>query len=198
MKPIRVFIIGPPASGKSTARLYLEEYLRDMNMDFCSIGIDEAHRELSLAGNCSDQYRIEDDGSLVLLNREVQIPLAVDWLVKWADSQQSSFLLELAHDNVVEALELFNVHVVRHSLLLHVTAPVDLRIERNTKRGESRVPPEIVRSYPDSLRSDEITRLLSLGFVIDYVETSTNLEATKNDVAFKIRKYLFANCSNDE
>lgn len=182
--PPRVFVIGPPASGKTTTRDFVAEWLRKRGATVVVLGIEEAHRELLPPDGEDGSYHYDDYGALVLHARERQIPSALDLLARQSRAARAAagFVMELAHARVGDALLSVGGELLDGALVLHLTAPLALRLRWNAQRKSSRVPEEIVRSYAERLSAEEERRIESTGASLFKLEAD-NLEDLRTQAA---------------
>lgn len=188
----RIFIIGSPAAGKTTLRTLIIDWMASQGHKVAILGIEEANRALFPPNADDDTYIYTEEGSIILLQRDTQIPLTLSWLAtQCAEAARSTgFILELAHQKIGDALTAIAGDLLQGSLILHLSAPLELRLQRNAQRKALRIPPEIVVSIPEKLTPAEVTELTTKGATLMWFQTSEDLPSVWIRVQQGILTYL--------
>lgn len=141
-----LFIIGKPASGKSTvSRIVLAALeLSDSNY----LPIDKAHRVICDPQVESPLYSYLEGGKLVFHDREAMMRQALLWLAREADRlllqkpPVRPICFEFSHYNYAEAFAIFGLEKMRRAAVLEVTAPESVIRQRNQNRPLADQVPE--------------------------------------------------------
>ncbi len=144
--PDYLFIIGKPASGKSTISRIVLNVLDLPDSSF--LPIDKAHRVICDPQVKSPLYSYLEGGKLVFHDREAMMREALLWLTREAGRllQQKTLVrpvcFEFSHYNYVEAFTIFGLEKMRHAAVLEVTAPDSVIRQRNQNRPLADQVPE--------------------------------------------------------
>jgi nucleoside phosphorylase len=197
----RIFLTGPPAAGKTTARETVLETLAQGGWgNTRELGMEEALRELlqpdlTASDETSKQsYQLDVDGALILNNRETQLPEALALLVDHcfaADRDGHGFVAEIAYKDphlvLLGPLRL----LLRGALVLHLRAGLEERLRRNQRRGPLRMPEEIVREYQDNLEDAQANALERAGAELRVFHTTrVSPDQTQSEVANTVGNFL--------
>lgn len=159
----RIIVIGGVAAGKTTARAIITKALASLGITPRILGIEEAHRQLCPPPAQPGQYHFDEQDALILERRETQIPEALSLLVKQCQESMDNFVLELAVKDVVEALMDRFATFLPQAIIVNVSAPLSIRLVRNSSRGRLRMPMELFGLLSDSLSSTDRERLRRAG-----------------------------------
>lgn len=165
--PLKLLIVGAPASGKTTVREFATDWLAEHGMHPVVTGIEEMHRARSRSDAQGDTYEYRDDGSLVLHDRARQIPAALADLVSVCGraSGDVGFVAECAHEDNREVLQAFEQYLLG-MVVLHVDAPLSQRLQRNQSRPGQSIPAAIVESYGGDLTPELVAMASRRGAVV--------------------------------
>jgi len=159
----RIFLIGPPAAGKTVATDYLLSHMLFSSHNLAHYSVELAHRQLcpeSLSGD----YAYDCDGALILHSPETQVPEALALLASQCrQSSQTGFIAELTHPSVATVFATFFADLLSGSLIIHISAPLGLRLARNEARRCLRVPRSVVEAVGDVLSPAELRYFSSAG-----------------------------------
>ncbi len=191
----RIFILGPPASGKTTARLVIKKLLLERNINILVVGIEESLRVLCPHDVTNKNYIYKNDGSLILLKPTKIINRALEHLI-WVCNENltNGFLVEIAHLNLSSIITKFPNNLFNDSLILHIDAPLEKRFQRNLLRKKLKMPERIIKQY-SSLSSNDFIFLKSNGANVISVDDVDKLSDFKLLIyesvsAWLDRKYL--------
>lgn len=141
-----LFIIGKPASGKSTVSRIVLEMLDLPDSNF--LPIDKAHRVICDPQVQSPLYSYLEGGRLVFHDREAMMREALHWLV-WEANRLLQHnppirpvCFEFSHYNYAEAFAIFGLEKMRYAAVLEVTAPESVIRQRNQNRPLADQVPE--------------------------------------------------------
>jgi predicted kinase len=186
----RIFLFGPQAAGKSTLRPYIADWWRLRGIRLPQLGIEEAQRQLCPADRKSRAYRYDENGALILIERERLVQEALELLAdRCRRAAAGGFIAELAHRQLGTVTSTLGRELFIGSLAVFLTAPLAVRLERNRWRGASRVPEDIVRAYPEHLSPEERSELLDLGSSLYVLETNSSMERTLATIEQELMRY---------
>lgn len=183
-RTLRVFVLGPPAAGKTTVRSLVSRWLSEKGHPVAILGIEEMHRELLPQGQEDGTYRYDASGALELLEADRQVAAALALLVQRCRQAAGStgFVVEFTHRNYVHALNAFDSDVLTGAIVLYVSAPLLKRRERNAARGSGRVPERIVEEYPEDLGPDVGQLFIAKGATLELIDAGGSREELERRV----------------
>lgn len=141
-----LFIIGKPASGKSTISRIVLEILDLPDSNF--LPIDKAHHVICDPQVQSPLYSYFEGGQLVFHDRETMMREALLWLAHEAnrlllqEPLVRPICFEFSHYNYSEAFAIFGLEKMRRAAVLEVTAPDAVIRQRNENRPLADQVPE--------------------------------------------------------
>ncbi len=141
-----LFIIGKPASGKSTVSRIVLEVLKLSDSNY--LPIDKAHRVICDPHVQSPLYSYLEGGKLVFHDREAMMREALLWLAREANRlllqkpPVRPICFEFSHYNYAEAFAIFGLEKMRRAAVLEVTAPESVIRQRNQNRPLADQVPE--------------------------------------------------------
>jgi hypothetical protein len=194
-RPPCVFILGGPAAGKTTLRDGLAEWLIREGIPAARTGIEEAQRACFPppgAPTIVGDYEYTRHGSLVLKDRERQIPLAYNRLggmvLDLRNEERRAVLVEFTHPRLRWAFDELGKHLLKRAAVLYLHAPVEIRLARNQKRLHlpSHVPDDVIIAYDGTLDEE-------LGVFLKEQDASVNwIDATgePGEILSKARTFL--------
>lgn len=200
MKLPRIFLTGAPAAGKTTQRKLLLDHLGSRGYRPASLGIEEIHRELLPPDSDTSDYRYDDSGALILLKPAVQIPRSLALLQDRcsAATEKAGFVLELAHHDLLEALSGFSSIALEGALLLHLSAPTELRVQRNRKRTFSHIPTNIVTAYPSDLTTRDQRAIIKLGCIVELLDAAQPVKRVSSKISAIVDSHLRSTSHSQE
>ena len=179
----RVVLIGPAGAGKTTALGVAVEVLRGIGWSGDIISIEECQREVCPRGREDGTYFYDSDGALVLLKREEQAAAARERFVeRLGAALHRGFVAELGQPQASGFLIERLSPVLDGVLVLHVTAPLSVRKQRNECRTDLRMPDAVLTWIEEQLTPDSVDRLKKLGAIVRNVDSNVPLQAFLEDV----------------
>lgn len=190
--PPKIFLVGPPASGKTTAMGVIEKQLGQIEMHPRLLSIHDIHIELSANPMYRDRYKRDQNDMLLIHEREKQIPLAMKSLSEKCEScrNDSGFVVEFAHESMIDAIKLFSDELMHASLVIFITAPVDTRLTRNEARGHLKTPPDIVESYSDTVSDKFAYKIRKCNARLVRVDSDCTIDVFKERIQTTIRNSI--------
>jgi thymidylate kinase len=189
--PPRIVITGPPASGKTTVRGVVVQWLTEQGGPVESVSVDNAIRRLYPMDRESADYQYDEHGAIVLHRPEDQIRPAVHDAIERCRqaSGRGGFVFELASN---ECEELFRVgrEILGGALIVALSAPVELRSRRNAARGRTLIPDDRLRQYPDRLSTEWTDAFEAAGAHVASVDGSRALELVTAEVLERVAREL--------
>lgn len=151
----KISLIGLPASGKTTAGGYIHQWSKGQGYDLARRPIDAIHRELFPPGGPAEgqEYRYHPGGILEFLQPDILIPQSVCRLIEVCHedvSAQKGFVMECSISELTGAVRdnVFDVRsLLSGALLIVVSAPLSMRMERNRARSPNERVPDHVMEY---------------------------------------------------
>jgi tetratricopeptide (TPR) repeat protein len=191
--PQKIFIIGAPAAGKSTAAEVLNEIMISFKVKPSIISIHDIHVMLQKCPGNENLYSLAEDKSLVINDRNVAIEKAFQKLQAHCAEQSSigGFVAEFASSSL--DIELYRFEdLLNGALVLLIVAPEAIRTARNLQRPGKRVPSEIVKGYADCLDDMTIHVLSNCGAKIIKVSSDCPYELFKTRITNSYKLYYNA------
>lgn len=160
-----IMLVGPPAAGKTFSINLIEGvFLSEWKNECHIISIEACQRTVCPSDQHSTEYYYNDDGALILLERERLASLARSEFIR--QCKKSLFTAAIAECGQPNALR----HVLnelpeflRGALVLHITAPLVVRTERNALRGSLRMPTEVLKWIDEHLDDQAQKELEKIG-----------------------------------
>jgi hypothetical protein len=184
----RIIVIGGVAAGKTTARSIITKVLASLEIMPAILGIEEAHRQLCPPPARPGLYHFDKQGALILERRETQIPQALSLLTEQCQKSMYRFVLELAVKDVTQVLMDRFSEVLPEAIIVHVSAPLSVRLARNSSRGSLRMPMELFDLIPDSLSLADRERLRRAGASL--IDVSN--DASESDFAARLNHLVLS------
>jgi thymidylate kinase len=186
----RVWLTGPPASGKSTVRECLEAWADERSIKYSSAGMEDIHRKLCPRELDSSEYYYDAEGALVLRNPTVQVRSAERELLDVSANTSGLIFLEAAFPDLGTIASKVAPLAFTNSLIFFLTAPLSVRLERNLRRGSFRIPKRAVIDYPNVPSDYDIQCLEQLGSEIVVIDTEEPKDCTVNHVLKAVEKWM--------
>lgn len=174
-KPSIIFIIGTPASGKSTICEMIIKHLDLTDEQY--ISIDKAHRLICKKGQKSWRYTYKDDGSLILHDRDNIIHESFKLIQKNIESKISQMskmpiLIEFSHINYAQVFSLYFNNSLPCAHIIHVITSKNTAYMRNNKRPpQQRVPSEYMDQAFDEQDFSELKHISKAWIEIENYES---------------------------
>jgi len=146
MQTNRLFVLGPPASGKSRAISAVRASVLVKRPDCLFLSIEDAHRALCPPDQVSSEYYYDNAGALTLLKPEEQINAALGYL-RDALATDRFVICEISTRSFSAFCSFFADYLIQGSVMLWLHAATDERVHRNFARGQLKVPDHIVRDF---------------------------------------------------
>jgi hypothetical protein len=156
-------------------RAVVVPWLAGRGWSVAEVSVDETIRRLYPPETESPDYVYDADGAILLRRPLQQIPPAVYDAIEVCRRADGGFVFELASNECVQLLDA-GVEILSGALVLALTAPVELRSQRNAVRGGSLIPDDRLRQYPDLLPDAWVRGLGEAGAAIVDVDAARPLE----------------------
>ncbi|MHC4219125.1 MAG: AAA family ATPase [Planctomycetota bacterium] len=181
--PPRIVITGPPASGKTTVRGVAVQWLTEQGGPIESVSVDDAIRRLYPMDRESRDYQYDENGAIVLHRPKEQIRPAVHDAIERCRqaSLRGGFAFELASNECEELLRVGR-EILVGALVVALSAPVELRSQRNAARGRTLIPDDRLRQYPDHLPTEWTVAFEDAGARVASVDGSRAIAAVTAEV----------------
>jgi len=193
----RLFIIGLPGVGKTTASRFLAEYLR-RNLPATKIAKFDDYELLITKPRDSGEHRISLNGQGQFTIEEKDRDQVLSEVLQSLRSQAAASkaeicLLEFSRFNYVKAIQTFDVKD-NYAIIYLRTDDLPLRMQRN----RSRAPDQQIRTIPDevmklhSCSTDDVAQLTSLhpGRLLEIDTSKLTLNALRDEVNLRAREIL--------
>lgn len=160
-----ILLVGPTAAGKTFSINLIEGVLLPEWKNECHIiSIEACQRAVCPRDQHSTEYYYNDDGALVLLNRERLASLArTEFIQQCKKSLFTAAIAECGQPNALRHVLNELPEFLRGALVLHITAPLVVRTERNALRGPLRMPTELLGWIDEHLDDQAQKELETLG-----------------------------------
>lgn len=136
--PRALFVLGRPATGKSTISKIILRALRLPEENY--FPIDKAHHLLCNPEAHSPHFYYTADGTLVFRNRAAMMREALEWLARAGEQrlhaapQVLPVVFEFAHYDYAAALQVFGENIKREAAIIEIVAPFEVTHARNCNR----------------------------------------------------------------
>jgi hypothetical protein len=173
-----IFLAGPPAGGKTTARRVITRALRAHGLSIADFSIEEAHRLLCPRPDRPGLYHYEPSGALVLERREEQIPEALALMAeKCKQASDGGFVAEFTHPDTAVVLCSYFAGLMTGATVIYITAPGQVRLQRNQRRRKLRIPQAVVEKAPEELSEEDRAELAARGAGVYTIENRSTKTA---------------------
>ena len=199
-EPYRVFLTGPPAAGKTTLVPTITRWFADRGLVLPYLSIEDCIRELYAPEVAPESASYARDGSLVLLNREEQVPRAIDLLAaKCSDAARTGgFVAEIADPKLGAVLLQQFVGLLEGSLVLFLSAPRDVRAQRNEMRTELWMPRCVVEGGSERLSAEELTLLRQQGAKVRMLRTDGDRSEVEDELLSVLENVVYLGYRSDD
>lgn len=201
---VKLFVIGPPGSGKSTVCRFIHKYVKERHGDWTVSHINDyvyLHK-IFLAQTEPDHFTATSHGGFIVRKLEVydRVLQAVERQVlsASAEKQKELLLIEFARDNYERAFEQFTPDFVADASFLYLHIDIEIGIQRIQERiGDPRsdddyfVPEAIFERY----KPGNSWQYISGGLREEYLLDEKNIQIIENngqlaDIEDKIRHFV--------
>ena len=191
LEKIKIFVIGAPASGKSTICDFVMKWFLDKKMSIEHLSLDKIH-QLKSKETAEEEYKFGEHGELILLNPEEQIPEAIDELKRKiiCRSQNKSLLVEFTNKDLDNFFKTIPKKNIKNSLVLIVKSPINIRLTRNENRESRKVPYSIVKQYAEDINNETYHNLYKNGVLVTEIRTNNKLEKLKGRINIFLNDFI--------
>jgi hypothetical protein len=187
----RIFLLGPPASGKTTIRSQIEDWWRDRRgVQLSRLGILEVHRQQCPIGGDSHAYRYDENGAIFLVEEKRLIQEALEILTEQCQQSENGFVVEIAHMQISTVIATLGRDKFAGGLVFFLTAPVAVRLDRNRQRKADHVPEHFVIACPGELSNQEVSAMRDIGSTLCVIDTRLSVERTRSVVEDALTRYV--------
>lgn len=153
---VKIFVLGRPGSGKSTAASHMMKYATSQDLNAMHIRDYNILHAMFTSGDAYESFSDAGHGGFNVTRFEIldEVLVKLQRQVEQADASTRLIIIEFARDNYYEALGNFTEEFLRDAYFLFLDANIDLCVQRvynrvaSTKEQDRHfVSEEIIRGY---------------------------------------------------
>jgi len=158
--PVSVIVTGPPASGKTTVRSAIRTIFADHFPNYSEWGVDDILRQMHLSGELNGVAEVDEDGALLLTPGSNAVSIALDRLLKRRVKSLHPALIEVPIDDHWFS-SFLSSGLAGRSMVIHLRAPLAVRVARNSNRTRERISTEGMLAMPAEFSPNVAQRMAS-------------------------------------
>ena len=190
--PLKIFLVGPAAAGKTTARKIVLNILSKQNLAPVDLSVESIHRMLCPPPSQPGHYHYDEYGALILERREQQVPEALRLLAReCCRSGSKGFVAEFTHQATGAILRQYFAGSINGATVLHITASLSDRQRRNAERRHLKVPAEVVNNSTEVMCEDDRVNLTAAGAIVYSIRNGAR-QGVLEDVLASIMEQVLA------
>ena len=196
----KIFIVGPAAAGKTSARRIIKQILAHRDIAVADLSIEDAHRSLCPPPGRLGYYHYDRHGALILEKRDQQIPAALRFLAQacFRASTTTGFIAEFTHSEPTNALQDYFGDTLPNATILQISARLSDRLQRNRMRKRLKIPEEVVTSEVENIDEEGQATLASYGASVYNIKNISSKGAFSRNIATVAFDLLDPNLPGDQ
>jgi cytidylate kinase len=158
--PVSLIVTGPPASGKTTVRSAIRAIFSDRFPDYAEWGVDDVLRQMHLDGELNGVAEVDENGALLLSPGSSAVSVALDRLLDRRLESPHPALIEVPVDDRWFS-SFLSSGLAEQSMVIHLRAPLSVRVTRNSNRTRARISTEGLLAMPAEFSVNVAQRMAS-------------------------------------